>query len=88
MPYFVPQTLEHILEMRDRGDSENATLEFKSCRLFDQKNDKIFETLSKEITALANSIGGVLIIGVEEDGDRRISEIVPVADGKKERGLD
>lgn len=83
MPYFVPQTLEHILEMRDRGDSENATLEFKSCRLFDQKNDKIFETLSKEITALANSIGGVLIIGVEEDGDRRISEIVPVADGKK-----
>lgn len=84
MPYFVPQTLEHILEMRDRGDSENATLEFKSCRLFHQKNDKIFETLSKEITALANSIGGVLIIGVEEDGDRRISEIVPVADGKKD----
>lgn len=84
MPYFIPQTLEHILEMRDRGDSESATLEFKSCRLFDQKNDKIFETLSKEITALANSIGGVLIIGVEEDGDRRISEIVPVADGKKD----
>lgn len=83
MPYFVPQTLEHILEMRDRGDSESATLEFKSCRLFDQKNDKIFETLSKEITALANSIGGVLIIGVEEDTDRRISKIVPVADGKK-----
>lgn len=47
MPYFVPQTLEHILEIPDRGESENATLEFKSCRLFDQKNDKIFETLSK-----------------------------------------
>lgn len=86
MSYYVPQTLEHILEMRDRGDFESATLEFKSCRLFDQKNDKIFDTLSKEITALANSIGGVLIIGVEEDADRRISEIVPVADGRKNEG--
>lgn len=83
MSYFVPQTIEHIIEMRDRGDSENATLEFKSCRLFDQKNDKVFETLSREITALANSIGGVLIIGVEEDSNRRISDIVPITDDKK-----
>ncbi|QDL91085.1 ATP-binding protein [Paroceanicella profunda] len=83
MTYFVPQTLEDILEMQERGDSENATLEFKSCRLFAQKNEKIFETLSREITAFSNSIGGVLIIGVEEDTDRRISEIVPITDSKK-----
>lgn len=84
MSYFVPKTFEHILEMRDRGESENATLEFKSSRLFDQKNDKIFETLSKEITAFANSIGGVLIIGIEEDSNRRIAEILPIADDKKD----
>ncbi|MFD1703601.1 helix-turn-helix domain-containing protein [Methylopila henanensis] len=83
MSYFVPQTLEHIVEMRDRGDSENATLEFKSSRLLDQKNDRIFEALSREITALANSIGGVLIIGVEEDSDRRIAMIAPIGDAKK-----
>lgn len=83
MAYFLPQTLSDILEMKDRGDSESATLEFKSCRLFNQKNDKVFETLSKEITAFANSIGGVLIIGVEEDEHRAISEVDPITDNKK-----
>lgn len=83
MTYFVPKTLDDILEMKERGDSENATLEFKSCRLFNQKNDKVFELLSKEITAFANSIGGVLIIGIEENDDRGISEVVPITDQKK-----
>ena len=81
--YFVPQTLDDIMEMKERGDSENTTLEYKSCLLFNQKNDKIFETLSKEITAFANSIGGVLIIGIEEDKNRGISEVVPITDEKK-----
>ena len=68
--------------MKERGDSENATLEFKSSRLLDQKNDKVFETLSKEITAFANSIGGVFIIGIEEDDDRGISKVVPITNEK------
>lgn len=71
------------MEMKERGDSENATLEYKSCRLFRQKNDKVFDLLSKEITAFANSIGGVLIIGIEEDEARGISEVVPISDEKK-----
>lgn len=81
--YFVPQTLDDILDMKERGDSENATLEFKSSQLLTQKNEKVFETLSKEITAFANSIGGVLIIGIEEDSNRSIGEIVPITDEKK-----
>lgn len=83
MKYFAPKSLDDILEMKERSDSENATLEFKSCRLFNQKNDKVFEILSKEITAFANSIGGVLIIGIEENDDRSISEVVPITDQKK-----
>jgi|GEM_PF-5075548 len=80
MTYLRPRTLDDILEMKERGDSEGATLEYKSSRLFEQKNDKVFETLSKEVTALANAIGGILIIGLEEDNDRRIANIVPVQD--------
>ncbi|MCF3592909.1 ATP-binding protein [Rhodobacteraceae bacterium LMO-12] len=84
MAYLIPRTIHDIQEMKERGDSEGATLEFKSSRLFEQKNDKVFETLSREVTALANAIGGALIIGVEEDGEKRISEIVPIQDTAKD----
>ncbi|WP_095091023.1 ATP-binding protein [Mesorhizobium sophorae] len=80
MTYFRPRTIDDILEMKERGDAEGATLEYKSSRLFEQKNEKVFETLSKELTAFANAIGGALIIGVEEDNDRRISDIRPIQD--------
>lgn len=80
MTYFRPRTIDDILEMKERGDAEGATLEYKSSRLFEQKNDKVFETLSKEVTGLANAMGGILVIGIEEDSERRISDIRPIQD--------
>ncbi|PBB52315.1 MULTISPECIES: ATP-binding protein [Mesorhizobium] len=80
MAYFRPRTNHDILEMKERGDAEGAALEYKSSRLFEQKNEKVFETLSKELTGFANAIGGVLIIGIEEDSERRISDIRPIQD--------
>ncbi|MEO1243966.1 MAG: ATP-binding protein [Pseudomonadota bacterium] len=82
MNYLKPHTIDDILEMQRRGDEEGATLEYKSSRIFSQKNEKIFESLSREITAFANAIGGVLIIGVE-DQERRIADIVPITDSTK-----
>ena len=83
MDYFKPQSLSDIQEMQERGDAEGPNLEYKSSKLLSQKNERVFESLSKEVTAFANSIGGVLIIGVEEDSDRRISEISPISDETK-----
>ncbi|MER8577663.1 ATP-binding protein [Mesorhizobium sp. M1423] len=83
MTYFRPRTIDDILEMKERGDAEGATLEYKSSRLFEQKNEKIFETLSKELTALANAIGGILIIGIDEDNERRILDVRPIEDPSK-----
>lgn len=46
------------------------------------KNEKIFDSLSKELTAFANAGGGVLIIGVAEDSERCIAEIESITDAK------
>jgi hypothetical protein len=48
------------------GQQESARLEFKSGRLMDSKNEAV-DTLSKEVSAFANSEGGTLIIGVRDE---------------------
>lgn len=83
MKYFVPTSAADIDEMKNRGDSEGANLEFKSAKLFQKKNDQIFADLSKEITAFGNAGGGVLIIGLE-DSNRAISEVLPITDPTKD----
>jgi len=47
------------------GQSESARLEFKSGRLLDDRT-KAIETISAEISAFANSEGGVLVLGIRE----------------------
>lgn len=81
--YFIPQTAEDLNFLKDSGASEGPWLEFKSADLLGRKNDQIFDVLSKEITAFANSDGGVLIVGIEEGSERHISRIVPVLDPSK-----
>ncbi len=83
MNYFKPHSIDDILEMKHRGDAEGATLEYKSSLIFNQKNEKVFGSLSNEITAFANAIGGIVIIGIEEDNQRRIAEIAPITDSTK-----
>lgn len=83
MSYPIPRSEADIIQMQSDGDVEGPHLEYKSARLFDSRNEKVFETLSKEITAFANSAGGVLIIGVEENDDRSIQKISPVVDPQK-----
>lgn len=83
MAYPIPKSEADLLTMQVDGEAEGPYLEYKSGRLFESKNEKIFETLSKEITAFGNSAGGVIIIGVEEDSNRCISEIKPIFDETK-----
>lgn len=60
----VPKTETEIRALAELREAEGPFLEYKSSRLFEAKNDKIFETLSKELTAFANAAGGVLIIAL------------------------
>ncbi len=57
------------------GQSETARIEFKSHRIFEKK-EKAREELSQEISAFANTEGGVILIGIEErkDGKSRIAD--------------
>jgi len=83
MAYKVPKTEEDLIRLKVVREAEGPYIEYKSSRLLTGKNEKVFEILSKEITAFGNSAGGVLIIGVEEDSDRCIKEFVPIADASK-----
>ena len=56
-------TEEDILNLI--GQSESARLEFKSIRLLDDIQ-KAGRDLAKEVSAFANSEGGVIVIGIEE----------------------
>jgi hypothetical protein len=83
MAYRVPKTADDILRLKEDREPENPYLEYKSGMLLAAKNEKVFETLSREITAFGNSAGGVIIIGADEDNDRCISALSPVADASK-----
>jgi hypothetical protein len=58
------------------GVHESLRLDFKESRLMDLSDSKIAETLSKEVSAFANTEGGLIIIGIKErrDGKTRIAE--------------
>jgi hypothetical protein len=54
------------------GVSESLTLEYKRSGALEKSSTKIKE-ISKDISALANSAGGILIYGVIEEGNNPIS---------------
>ena len=76
-----------ILDLKEQGAEESATLEFKSARLWDEiKGDRERKKdIAKEIVAFANAYGGVLIIGVEETdrGSGVAGEIVAIEDAAR-----
>ena len=65
-------TTVSLEEMIDKGESDE--LEFKSTLRWDIKegivNKKLEEVILKTVAAFANSQGGTLLIGVDDDGSR------------------
>ncbi len=48
------------------GQSESLRLEFKASKTFVSEQNKISDNLSKEVSAFANTVGGVIVIGISE----------------------
>jgi hypothetical protein len=63
--------LERINEMRRTGVEESLSLDYKAAAALDRSNAKTPFELTKDVSAFANSAGGVLIYGVREDPANR-----------------
>lgn len=67
----------HLAALVDAGASENTYLDFK--RDIPGRDARGNQDLVADVSAFANSSGGDLIYGVNEDGEGRAAEIVPQA---------
>lgn len=58
------------------GQSESLRLELKSSQIFSKDNSKVAESLSQEVSAFANTEGGLIVIGITErrEGKSRIAD--------------
>jgi hypothetical protein len=55
-----------------KGREESIRLEFKAGALFDETQQKWLAVLAKEVSAFANTEGGVLVLGVTEERKEKV----------------
>jgi hypothetical protein len=72
---FVPKDLEDLKRMVEQRLEETARLEFKRQLPEPGKNDD----LAKDLAAMANTEGGVIVYGIDEDEMGRAKELRPLA---------
>jgi hypothetical protein len=65
----------HLTALIDAGASENMYLDFK--RDLPGRDSRGTQDLASDVSAFANSSGGDLIYGINEDGQGRAADIVP-----------
>jgi len=58
--------LEYLNSLIENKVEENLNLDYKAAASLDKQNNKTTE-ISKDVSALANSDGGILIYGIKED---------------------
>ena len=78
--------MEHNIEteqdlQRLLGQFESIRLEFKASALLAQPTDRIVKQLTEEVSAFANTEGGMLIIGISEGKSGRKSVAVEIDEG-------
>lgn len=69
---FVPKTLEEIQQMIANGIEESIGLDYKAADAL-QNTDGKKKEIAKDVSAMANSAGGIIIYGIKEfsDDERR-----------------
>jgi len=63
----IPRTIEELSRLYENKIQENVHLDYKASVTFNKNNNSVRADLGKDISALANSDGGVLIFGMLED---------------------
>jgi hypothetical protein len=58
---------DYLLQLIAIGEKESIELDYKACGSLSKMENKMLE-LSKDVSAFANSAGGVIIYGIVEDG--------------------
>ena len=59
------KTKEDLQKLIDEKIEENSELEYKEARALDRSDDKKTE-IAKDVSAMANEIGGIIIYGIKE----------------------
>lgn len=68
--------VEDLMMLIKEGISEDKELDFKRDLKVDTDNDK--KELAKDVCAFANSSGGIILFGIDEDSDAKASELTGV----------
>lgn len=83
-------TEKHLLRLRTDGTPEGARLEFK--QQVDLKTRAERREVAKDVSALANSVGGRIVYGISEekqsDGTSTAGKIMPLTSGDVEESLE
>ncbi|MCI1733417.1 MAG: ATP-binding protein [Bacteroidales bacterium] len=66
----IPSTQDDILTIIQNSE-ENLHLEFKAARALEEINDDAKKEIAKDVSAFANSDGGVILYGVKEKLDEK-----------------
>jgi predicted HTH transcriptional regulator len=70
-------TWDQLESLIANGVEESEDLDFKTSHY--ENSDKDKRELAKDVAALANSLGGILLIGVKEDDFGKASTLTPVS---------
>lgn len=73
-------TIDDINNLITNEVEENIHLDYKAAGALDKKDDKKRNEITKDISAFANSDGGIIVYGISEE-DHRPKEISPI-DGR------
>ena len=85
MPLYVPTddvTLPYLQELVDQKVQEDARLDYK--RELPKRDDRGRNDFIADVSAFANSSGGDLVYGIEEDGEGRAMALQPLEGNRDE----